>query len=124
MCYKLKWKTEQPDIMDVKQGLVKFEDEGGCAEEVDMSGLDIAAILCPMCSWREDNREGNDSAKALEIAWARVLSFGGWVVWDGGKSGELAGGCGVELLLELEDALNSKDIVNRPVVVHRLHCVT
>ena len=47
--------------MDVKQRVVMFEDKGGCVEEVNMSGPNMVAILCPMC------REGNDAAKALEI---------------------------------------------------------
>ena len=60
--------TVVPDLVDATQGVGELEDDGDCVEEAEV--IEDAAIFAfpPTWSRREDNREGNESARALEIA--------------------------------------------------------
>ena len=57
-----------PDVMDATQGVGEVEDDDECVEEAEVR--EDAAIFAFLPTWsrREDNREGNESTRALEIA--------------------------------------------------------
>ena len=57
-----------PDDVDATQGMGELEDDGDCVEEAEVTEDAAISAFPPTWSQREDNREGNESARVLEIA--------------------------------------------------------
>lgn len=78
--------TRIPDIVDVVHFVAELEEDDECVEKVEARGPAVTAMLTfpPEWSRSDDNAEGSDSAKAVEIACnKKPLSERGTVRLDG-----------------------------------------
>lgn len=78
--------TRVPDVVEVVHDVAEFEEDDERVEKVETRGPAVAAMLTFPPEWcrSDDNTEGSDSARALEIACAKKsLSVRGTVRLDG-----------------------------------------
>lgn len=78
--------TSVPDDVEDWQGLVEGKGDNNGVELEDATEPEAVDVFSPTCPQREDSRVGNESAKALEIAWERVLLSSEEAVWNEGEA--------------------------------------
>ena len=93
--------TSVPDDEEGWQGLEEDKADSDGVGSEDATEPKAVDVFSPTCPRREDSRAGNESAKALEIAWERALWSSEGAVWDEGEVVTVE----VQLVLEVVELL-------------------